>query len=559
MSTDAERSPGQAPELHDSAWQSEVGRPLLIAIQMTCLIAGPLAVVIGVTGDLRMRSIGVLAFAAALAGVYTNQWLATPSQRATRKAAFALAELVALILVLRVATWGLAGNWPTAAAVYQWLLDPASFLDGFFLTAVLLSALAWQRAGIVADLFYRLALTPGELAWVEEQRMGAWLRGNRMSDRAQISRQEMVDSYINQWLIGGFLVVFCAGATRVKVDPDASIHLFSTGVPDRVIVAVVMYFLTGLVLISQARLAQMRALWHFDGVEAPPGLPARWTRLSLVVVVGVGLAASLLPLGSTWQLGAMINIVLGVIVQIVTGIIGLLIALFSAILLLLGRPPEALPELPLINRPAAPPPPLPTVELPTWLGGATIWLLTLAVLALALRFLVGPEGLEVTRRRLAALGRRIVGLLTRWWMGARAAAHDLAAASLRRRAADGNPPGSQRTPWRFVRLSALSPRDRVRYFYLSTVRRAGRQGTVRRAGQTPAEFLRDLESGWPEAELDVVALTDAFVRARYSRDEVSLNDAQDARTVWERIKQALRQRRAPTTQPSAEGRDSADA
>ena len=546
MSGDLDRAPATVEELRDSPWQSEVGRPLLIAVQTTSLIAGPLAVAIAVSENPRLRFIAGLAFLAALAGVYSSQWLSMPSQRTTRKTMFTLAELILLAAVLRVATWALTGDWPTAASLRGWLLDPLSFLDGFYLLAFLLSALAWQRAGIVADLFYQLALTPGELRWVEEQRVGSWWRGSRTADRAQISRRELVDSYITQWLIGGFFLVLCAGATRVSIDKGAGLHLLDTGVPDQVIVAAVMYFLTGLLLISQARLAQMRALWYFDGVEAPSGLVSRWNRLSLLLIVGVGLLASLLPLGSTWQLGAIVNTIVTVIVQIAIGIVSLAIALFSLVLLLFGKPPEELPQLPVTPAPAPPPPPpVATMDLPAWLGGAGVWLAVIVILILVLRFFIGPDGLAVTKSRLCALGRRITALFGRWWTGARAAASSLALVVPRRRAAEEAKSGGLRLPWRFVRLNALSPRERVRYFYLSTIRRAAEQGTVRQPAQTPVEFLHDLESTWPEAEMDATALTDAFLAARYDRAEISPDDAQETKTVWERVKRALKQRQTP--------------
>jgi hypothetical protein len=83
----------------------------------------------------------------------------------------------------------------------------------------------------------------------------------------------------------------------------------------------------------------------------------------------------------------------------------------------------------------------------------------------------------------------------------------------------------------------------VRYFYLSTLRRAADQGIVRRPAQTPQEFTQDLEQNWPEVELDVEALTAAFVTARYDVAEISPDKAHDIKSVWERIKRALRNKR----------------
>ncbi|HRI57781.1 MAG TPA: DUF4129 domain-containing protein, partial [Anaerolineae bacterium] len=99
---------------------------------------------------------------------------------------------------------------------------------------------------------------------------------------------------------------------------------------------------------------------------------------------------------------------------------------------------------------------------------------------------------------------------------------------------------SGRAPWRFIRLAGLPPRAQVRYFYLSTLRRAADQGIARRPAQTPREFVEDLERTWPESELDVQSLTEAFISARYDAAEISSDEARQVKSVWERIKRALR-------------------
>ena len=86
----------------------------------------------------------------------------------------------------------------------------------------------------------------------------------------------------------------------------------------------------------------------------------------------------------------------------------------------------------------------------------------------------------------------------------------LGAALANRRGSAEEPAGS---PWRFIRLNALSAREQIRYFYLSTVRRAGERGVPRDRSETPSEFAADLKENWPEAEVDIEALTDAFLHA----------------------------------------------
>jgi hypothetical protein len=111
----------------------------------------------------------------------------------------------------------------------------------------------------------------------------------------------------------------------------------------------------------------------------------------------------------------------------------------------------------------------------------------------------------------------------------------------------GDLAASARPPWRFIRVGGLPPREQVRYFYLSVVRRAAGQGVQRQPSQTPGEFVRDLETQWPEAELDVEALTQAFVIARYDATEITTDEAREAKSIWQRVKQALRGPREPAS------------
>jgi hypothetical protein len=91
-----------------------------------------------------------------------------------------------------------------------------------------------------------------------------------------------------------------------------------------------------------------------------------------------------------------------------------------------------------------------------------------------------------------------------------------------------------------LRLSRLAPRELVRYFYRSTLRRAAEGGLPRRAAQTPYEYSVTLVQHLPEAQQDIAELTDAFVVAEYSPRPVGDTDAQRARQPWERVRRRLR-------------------
>jgi hypothetical protein len=86
----------------------------------------------------------------------------------------------------------------------------------------------------------------------------------------------------------------------------------------------------------------------------------------------------------------------------------------------------------------------------------------------------------------------------------------------------------------------LTPRDRVRYFYLRMVGRAAERGLTRRPNETPSEFAQHLETQWPDAEEDVEALTEAFLAARYDRRPIPPSAAQSVQAIWRRVMRELR-------------------
>ena len=96
-------------------------------------------------------------------------------------------------------------------------------------------------------------------------------------------------------------------------------------------------------------------------------------------------------------------------------------------------------------------------------------------------------------------------------------------------------------PFGFVRLNALSPRERIRYFYLSTLRRAREQGIPRSPDQTPYEYENILDSTVPDAQAEVAALTEAFVEAHYSEHPVDAEQANDVQNHWQQLRRTLQQ------------------
>jgi hypothetical protein len=95
---------------------------------------------------------------------------------------------------------------------------------------------------------------------------------------------------------------------------------------------------------------------------------------------------------------------------------------------------------------------------------------------------------------------------------------------------------------RLFRLNSLSPRDQIRYYYLSLVRRAGERGISRRRNETPLEYVQELRNKWPEAEEDLRGLTDGFMEARYGRGPIEKKEVNPIKEKWKRLKARMRGR-----------------
>jgi hypothetical protein len=96
---------------------------------------------------------------------------------------------------------------------------------------------------------------------------------------------------------------------------------------------------------------------------------------------------------------------------------------------------------------------------------------------------------------------------------------------------------------RFPRLGALSPRQKIVFYYQALLRRGNETGLPRDKSQTPNEYAELLEHSLPTVKEDVLSLTESFCEARYSRHPVEPQDANQVKAYWERIRQVFRGRR----------------
>ena len=312
-------------------------------------------------------------------------------------------------------------------------------------------------------------------------------------------------------------------------------------------------FLIGFLIISHARYTILKANWELQNIPVLGNMARRWLLLVLGFLAAVGLISALLPVsysvGIMDTIGTIVRWVFYVLVQIaffvlfaISYVIGLILSLFT------GKPAGTAPSM---AQPVAPPVPaaMPGDPNPWWqlIRSLLFWTVLFGIVGYSVfQFLVYRLHLldNVRLQRLIGWFQRLFASIRRT---ARRAVHDVRQRIAARLAASRKRAEQRR--WRYVSLRKLSPRDRVRYFYLSVLRRSAEQGYARPPSATPMEFEPKLANELPEVAGEVGTLTQAFVEARYSEHPLEGPQAAGVQGVWRRVRRALTAHKRHTDAP----------
>ncbi len=537
MTGPAQLGDSAVADFQDQAWRASRYRGLAVVVMAASTASGPLALWQALSGRPAQYVLALAAIAAVL-GLITTERLGRPSWRQRRGLAYRLGEAVLLLSLARVATWALDIGWPTAAALGTCLRAPASFVDGPFLFATATLFIVWGTAISSTSDFLDLALRPDEIAAQQQHGYGDSLSYWRVSGVP--ARGDILGRFAQRWIWGGVALVVMAATVRVdlQVGPTGLFRagLRNLGLPPVVLGGLLAYFFAGLLLISDARLAVLRAQWFTQQIVIAPPVLKRWRASSVLLVGLAALLALALPLGTSGWLARALLWLLSVLAWL--GM--LLYYLLTQLFMLLFYPLRWLTghDRTTESPPPAPVPVIPTQaeaasQLPDWLGGALVWGVVALVAGYLLWNFLQANGLLTGWP--AALARLRNAWRTRRWRFTAAIREQLA--RLRVRSPHSRSPRPSRS---ILRFGALAARERVRYYYLLTLRRAAEKGLARPPHETPLEFLPKLTEGWPEAGADVQALTEAFQVARYAAQPIEPQRLHAAHTIWRRVMRALR-------------------
>lgn len=564
---DTTAPPNQESIYVTNVWTRRLSQPVSLTFLVTAIFAAVLNVINLIVPFQGWFALLPLIGFAALEGIYTSFWIEHPDRRVLDRTTYRFAEFGILLVVTRIFTLFASGQGiPSLEEFRLYLRTPlAFFIDGYFIVALLLVTSAWRLAINQANKFQQLAVSAVEARFYT---LPPVEQAQSKNDRPLlVQRSEVLASFFRFWVWGGVVMIVAAAMSTVQLAEFTVVRnplaLGRLGLRPLLIIALLTYFLTGFWLVSQGRLQVMNARWLINGVQKREGIERRWQRSSLLILLGIALVAAFVPVGSTLPISRILNTIVSLALYATSIIWYVITLLIFTILLplfnfLRGRPVENESEPP-ISTPAPlqemleqQTPPL-INETSQLLFSSFFWTVIIFLAVSAFLYYLRERGVELNSRTVGHLWRRFVIWLRQGWMGLATQTETLRKAIRLRNGRQ--PPVSDtphKPPWRFIRINALPPREQIRYFYLSIVRRAGETGTTRRADETPLEYVQDLKSSWPEHEEEIEELTQAFLTARYSAQPVEKGWANTVKTTWKHLRASLRKRTTNTPLPPEE-------
>jgi hypothetical protein len=531
-------------------FRSTKTQSLLIALVVVSLVAGPILVFQGIWSVYPWYFLLVFCSLVALESILTTRWLSRSNQAVSAPAIYA-AEIMVALLVLRILTWFIGNNLPSRADLFQILRHPEAILDGFFIVSAFILVFVIIRAQSITGLFERLSLDIAEIKY--SKRSGKYVGYREEHAPAFTNRQALMGRYYRGWALGGVLLIICAALSTFdfsdlrsgSADLASFRNLLRIGLRPGMLIALLVYFIGGFWLASEGRLAMLNARWSYEGFQVEKRVSASWRRYSLILLILIAVFAAILPIGSTIGLSRIIEAIAWVGFAIVGLIVGILSALYF--LIISGLMPEAEVE----TQPLAPfqdiIPDIPqfsatTNDITTLVVGIIFWISLLAVSLVSIVYFAKTRDIRFEKIDLSHWWRSFVLWIREMWRNLSRQVDGVTTVLRSRAPAIDRRLVNTALNWSFVRLSNLSPRDKVRYFYLSTIRRAGDRGVLRQEAQTPSEYLQELTKSWPEITEEIDDLTESFITARYTDQPIKEREVTSARLTWKRIRSVLRKR-----------------
>jgi hypothetical protein len=318
-----------------TSWSRSVFQPALIIANALALISAPLFVLRRFDAERPWLILLIVCLLVALEGYATTIWLLQPERRLLNHGRYRAAEALVLLVLLRLVSWGVVGNWPTAQSWIELLSNPLLlFFDGFFAAALVAVYATWYRTLNMSNVFIRLAPDAAERHYYAIPRPERIEANQPMP----INREALQNNFAQQFLGGAILVLFCTAILSIDLATIETIrNPLTEGIgrlrlPPGMLVGLLLYFLTSFLLFSQARLTMMEVRWLLEDVQKSPGIGRVWTRRTALILLVIGLGAAFLPVGSTFVFSQMLSWLIYGAMWVITAVFQILAFLILALL-----------------------------------------------------------------------------------------------------------------------------------------------------------------------------------------------------------------------------------
>lgn len=448
---------------------------------------------------------------------------------------FHVSEWIAILIALKILIYLIRGPAQLLVDLPRWQENfIENFFSGEYIVAIVLAAIVWFNS-------YRFA---GDLEDLYDEDIDT---GWDELGKLQNALHTLHSRISTRIFIMGSVVVLLTALSRV----DATAVFRSLGKPPAgyyaPVVNVLAFFIIALVLLSQTQFAMLRSRWLWQQIPVNPGIAKNWVKYGLLFFIVMAIIVFFLPTEYTVGLIDVLRYILGLIFQLLALLLTILTIPFTFCLSLFRISSEN-PEPTTPAQPAAPPmifdspaqQPIGWLEI---LRSLLFWLIFLAVIFFAFRFYFAQNAAlwkVISSFPLFRWVRTIWNGLWKWVRGANRQIRGMVKAGIARLRAQrtASPVETIRRMFNFGRLN---PREKIIYFYVHLVAAAGEQGLERKPSQTPYQYETRLREAIPEVDQELHNLTDTFLEARYSQHPIEQPNAEQANSLWERIKAALRE------------------
>lgn len=538
------------PERNLTGWREKYLQPVVIALVILAMFAGPVVLLQIIFPDGSWQSLPWLILLVAAEGILTTRWLAV-TERKVNRFVYRIAEITVILLFLRLFTWLFVIDLPNASQLEAFLFAPSTFIDPIFFAYALILFFAWQQSIGMMGIFTQLQLD------FEELRYYSITGYNRYKLERPLAkdRKGLRADFIKQWVTGGLITGIFATLTTFDLTGLATNTLEirtigRLGLRPEMLAALLAYFVGGLWLAGQGQLAVLRSRWLLQDTRLDQHMSRTWNRASLALIGIIATIAAFLPIGSTIAISRILHLITVVLVAVINFIFVLVAVILFLIASVFFRPSRENPNEPVdlndivpeqfLLDPVEPPEPSP-------IFGGIFWIVVIVAVIAAVIFFLRGRGVTLSGSSAANFFSTTWLRLTSWfrslWTGLEKQVQSIEQTIRERLQMVENPSGGffsiNRPSFR-----SLSPREKVRYYYLSVIRRAEEKGVERGKSETPSEFAADLKQEWPEADKEVETLTDAFLKARYSPLPMSGEDLGPVKETWNQIKSMIRKRKS---------------